>query len=269
MHPQNIPCLTAVQIDYCALANNHVLDWGYAGLTDTLNTLQRAEIQSSGAGQNFDEAKMPARLMVPGKGRVLLFSYGLPSSGIPARWGASADKPGLNLLPNLGAETVQRIKKEVAAAKEPGDLVVVSVHWGGNWGYEIPPEQVDFAHQLVDEAGVDAVHGHSSHHFKGIEVYRDRPILYGAGDFLNDYEGIGGYEEYRPDLVLMYFVNLDPVSGDLVRLQMTPLQIKQFQLHRASEPDRQWVKDVLNRESRRFGVSVALNPDGTLILSWR
>jgi poly-gamma-glutamate capsule biosynthesis protein CapA/YwtB (metallophosphatase superfamily) len=61
-------------------------------------------------------------------------------------------------------------------------------------------------------------HGHSSHHTKAIEIYRSRLILYGCGDFLNDYEGIGGYEEFRDDLALMYFPDMDPTSAVLVAL---------------------------------------------------
>jgi len=36
--------------------------------------------------------------------------------------------------------------------KEKKDIVLVSIHWGSNWGYEIPTEQIDFAHKLIDEA---------------------------------------------------------------------------------------------------------------------
>ena len=72
-----------------------------------------------------------------------------------------------------------------------------------------------FAHWLVD-GGVDIVHGHSSHHPRPIEVYRDRLILYGCGDFIDDYEGIEGYEQYRDDLVLMYFATLSPATGELI-----------------------------------------------------
>jgi poly-gamma-glutamate capsule biosynthesis protein CapA/YwtB (metallophosphatase superfamily) len=81
---------------------------------------------------------------------------------------------------------------------KPGDLIVVSVHWGPNWGYDIPHQQRRFAHALIDKANVSIIHG--QHHLKAIEVYRDRLILYGCGDFLNDYEGIKGYEEFRDDL---------------------------------------------------------------------
>lgn len=60
MHPANTPCLTAAKIDCCTLANNHVLDWGYAGLTETLATLHSTGIKSAGTGQTLAEAVAPA-----------------------------------------------------------------------------------------------------------------------------------------------------------------------------------------------------------------
>ncbi|MBC7235480.1 MAG: CapA family protein, partial [Chloroflexi bacterium] len=191
MHPENIPCLTAAGINCCALANNHVLDWGYAGLVETLETLEKANIESAGAGRNLQEAEEPAVIEVAGRGRVLVFSYGTPSSGIPLSWAASETMPGVNLLRDLSAESLQWVKRQVDKVKRESDIVVCSIHWGSNWGYEIPIEHVRFAHGLIDEAGVDVIHGHSSHHVKGIEVYKGKPILYGCGDLINDYEGIG------------------------------------------------------------------------------
>ncbi|MGZ8237038.1 MAG: CapA family protein [Methylobacter sp.] len=188
--PRNIPCITAAKIDYCMLANNHVLDWGYDGLTETLTTLAGANLKVAGAGRNLKEAEAPAIIEVAGKGRVLLFGFGDESSGIPYEWSARGDRPGVNLLPDLSEGTAGRIAGRVTALKQKGDCVVASIHWGGNWGYQILNAQREFAHRLIDQAHVDVVHGHSSHHPKGIEVYRGKPILYGCGDFLNDYEGI-------------------------------------------------------------------------------
>src|SRR6266446_3278285 len=74
MHPRNIDCLTVAGINGCALANNHVLDWGYEGLSETLRTLDAAHIAHAGAGRDAAEAAAPAVLDVAGKGRVLLFS---------------------------------------------------------------------------------------------------------------------------------------------------------------------------------------------------
>ncbi|MEO6562748.1 MAG: CapA family protein, partial [Nitrosospira sp.] len=202
MHPDNIPCITAANIDCCTLANNHVLDWGYSGLFETLKTLKMAGIKTAGAGWNIQEARAPAVMSITGKGRVLVFSFGSETSGIPLSWAASADRPGVNILPDFSGKTIRSIRDTIGQIKRGHDTVVASIHWGGNWGYEVPRDQREFAHLLIDEAGADVVHGHSSHHVKGIEVYKEKLILYGCGDFLNDYEGISGHEAYRGNLVL-------------------------------------------------------------------
>jgi poly-gamma-glutamate capsule biosynthesis protein CapA/YwtB (metallophosphatase superfamily) len=268
MQPDNIPCINAANIDCCTLANNHVLDWGYEGLAETLRVLKAADIEIAGAGMNLQQARAPALLPVPGKGRVLVFSFGSETSGIPQSWAATADKAGVNLLPDLSSETVRGIRDSIEQTKLTGDVAVLSIHWGGNWGYEVPREQLEFAHRLIDEAGVDIVHGHSSHHVKGMEVYKGKLVLYGCGDFLNDYEGITGYEAYRGDLVLMYFPSLDPSTGNLISLHMTPMQIKRFRLNRVLDNDVLWLKNVLNREGKKFGTSVVLSADNTLMLGW-
>ena len=268
MAPENIACITAAKIDCCALANNHVLDWGYAGLQDTLAALAKAGVKSPGAGRNRKEAEAPAVLEIAGKGRVLVFALGLATSGIPWAWAASANKPGVNLIDEHSEDAVRHLAAQVKEVKRPGDIVVASIHWGANWGYDIPPEQRIFAHRLIEHAHVDVVHGHSSHHPKGIEVYRDKPIIYGCGDFLNDYEGIGGREEYRADLTLMYFVCLHPSNGRLVRFHMTPMQIRRLRANRASEQDARWLRDTLHREG--LGTRVVLNHSDplTLTLHW-
>jgi poly-gamma-glutamate synthesis protein (capsule biosynthesis protein) len=268
MHPENITCLTAAGIDCCILANNHVLDWGEAGLIETLETLEAANIRTAGAGRNQAQTEAPAILKAPGKGRVLIFSFGDVSSGVPPSWTASETRPGINVIPNLSIATAERIAKRVRALRQPGDVVVFSIHWGGNWGYEIPSRQRTFAHALIDNGGADILHGHSSHHPKGIEVYRNRPILFGCGDFLNDYEGIEGYEEFRDDLTLMYFPSLNPGSGELKSLAMTPMQIRNFRLNRPSRRDTEWLADLLDRESRRFGTKVEVNEEGRLDFRW-
>jgi poly-gamma-glutamate synthesis protein (capsule biosynthesis protein) len=268
MNPENIPCITAAKIDYCSLANNHVLDWGYPGLIETLETLKNANVKSAGAGRNLKEAETPAVMEVRGKGRVIVFSFGSVTSGIPLSWAATEDKHGVNLLKDMSDKTVRDIKEKVQEVKKQGDIVVISIHWGGNWGYEIPREQTEFAHMLIEDAGVDVIHGHSSHHVKGIEVYRDKPIIYGCGDFLDDYEGISGYEDFRCDLGLMYFVSMEPLTRNLVCLRMTPTQIKHFKVNRASRKDVSWLRDTLNREGKKFGTRVELNEDNTLTLQW-
>ncbi len=268
MNPENIACIAAAGIDYTSLANNHILDWGYSGLIETLETLKKVNIKTAGAGRNLQEAETPAVMEVKGKGRVIMFSYGAVTSGIPLSWAASKDRAGVNLLEDLSDKTIRHIKGKIKSVKQAGDIVVASIHWGSNWGYDIPPDQTEFSHKLIDNAGVDVIHGHSSHHVKGIEIYKGRLIIYGSGDFLNDYEGIQGYENYRDDLSLMYFVSVDPSTGKLVQLHMIPTQIKNFKVNRASGADVLWLRDTLNREGKKFGTRVELNKDNTLTLHW-
>jgi poly-gamma-glutamate synthesis protein (capsule biosynthesis protein) len=267
MHPANVRCLTAAMLDCCVLANNHVMDWGRPGLAETLQALRGAGLRTAGAGRDAIEAAAPAAVAVGGDGRILVFACATQSSGVPATWAATHARSGVNLLRDLSARTVDAIGQQVGAHKRSGDLVVMSIHWGGNWGYGISPEERAFAQRLVGTAGVDVVHGHSSHHVKAIEIYRDRLILYGCGDFVNDYEGIHGYETYRGDLALMYFPTIDVATGRLLRLAMTPTRMRGFRVNRAGRADASWVLEALNREGRAFGTRAELQEDGTLVLN--
>jgi poly-gamma-glutamate synthesis protein (capsule biosynthesis protein) len=268
MHPKNVPCLAAAAIDCCALANNHVLDWGRAGLAETLTALRGAGIRTAGAGGNASAAAAPAVIEHRAGTRMLVFAFATEGSGVTQDWRATRERSGVNLIDDLSAGSADAIAAQVAAHRRSGDIVIASIHWGGNWGYEIPEHQREFAHRLIDAAGVDLVHGHSSHHAKGIEVYRGKAILYGCGDMLNDYEGIGGYERFRGDLALMYFPTLDAASGALKRLSMTPTRTHRFRINRAPPEAGLWLSQTLDRECRRMGGRVEQQADGTLELKW-
>lgn len=269
MHPRNAGCLTAAKIDCCCLANNHVLDFGHAGLNETLRTLSVASLSHAGAGRTADEAAAPAVIPIPGKGRVLVFAFGSDTSGIPSDWGATKNRPGVSFFDDFSEHTARRIGAAMRGAKRPGDVAVASIHWGDNWGYAVPREQRRFAQWLIEE-GVDIVHGHSSHHARPIEVFDDRLILHGCGDFINDYEGIGGYESYRGDLALMYLVDLDPETGRLIAAQLIPLQMRRFRLNRASKPDARWLCALFNRITLSSETQVRLNADeNSMTLVWQ
>jgi poly-gamma-glutamate synthesis protein (capsule biosynthesis protein) len=256
MHPRNAPSLGAARIDACVLANNHVLDWGTRGLEETLQTLRAAGIRSAGAGLDATEAAAPAAIESSGGNRVLVFAYATESSGVPPAWAAAHGRAGVNFLADLSARSADAICARVREARQPGDSVVVSIHWGDNWGYKISQGERAFAHRLVDGGAADVLHGHSSHHPRGIEIYRERLILYGCGDFLNDYEGIRGHESFRPELCLMYFPMLDAASRRLLRLEMVPMRERRFRLQRATEDEARWLQSALDRESRGFGTRV-------------
>jgi poly-gamma-glutamate capsule biosynthesis protein CapA/YwtB (metallophosphatase superfamily) len=266
MHPQNVGCLSAGDISACALANNHVLDWGYDGLSETLKTLDAAGIAHAGAGNDAEEAMQPAVLDTAGNGRLLLFSFGSRTSGIPEDWKATSISPGVNLLDDFSEATAARVADQIRAYQQPGDLIIASIHWGSNWGYEIPSDQIMFAHRLIEE-GIAIVHGHSSHHVKAIEVFKGRLILYGCGDFLTDYEGISGYEMFRGDLALIYLVELDPDTGELISARLVPMKMRRFRLEHAPAVNAKWLCNLLNELGKPFGTALRLQEDNSL-LEW-
>ncbi|HYQ33072.1 MAG TPA: CapA family protein [Lapillicoccus sp.] len=265
MNPDNLGCLVAARPDVCVLANNHVLDFGRRGLAETLDVLASAGLASAGAGRHLRQAQAPAVVERDGA-RVAVIALAHPSSGVPRSWAAGPDRSGVDLLPDLTDATAARVGRRVEAEKRLGSVVVVSVHWGPNWGFDVPRDQVSFAHRLVD-AGADVVHGHSSHHPRPLEVHAGRLVIHGCGDFVNDYEGIAGHEELRGDLRLLHRVSLAP-DGALRSAHLVPYRARRLRLERARPDDVRWLEEALDRTSRALGVRVRRTPEGRLALVW-
>ncbi|MFZ3084753.1 CapA family protein [Rhodoferax ferrireducens] len=268
MHPANIGCLTAARIDGCALANNHVLDWGRPGLAETLHTLKQAGIQSAGAGSHLEAACAPATWPLAGGARLLVFSWAGPDSGVPPAWGATPQRSGVALLADLTEASAQQVAARVARQRQPGDRVVVSLHWGGNWGVEVPQLHRRFAQRLIELGAADLVHGHSSHHPRPVEVYRGRLILYGCGDLINDYEGIASQERFDPSAVCLYFAQLARDTGALQRLEIVPMQLRRLRLRHAQPSARRSLQSLFETEGRHFNTGVQAQADGSWQLRW-
>ena len=258
MHPRNIDCITAARIDCCCLANNHVLDWGYDGLAEhcARSTQRASPTRARGA--------TPWRLLLRRcsmcrEKAACCFSYGSPTSGVPREWAATAHRPGVNFLEDLRRN--RRIAGEMRGFNRQCKVIVASIHWG----YRTRDKETRFAHQLI-EHGIAVVHGHSSHHVKTAEIHSDRLVLYGCGDFLNDYEGISGYEVFRSDLTLMYLPAIDPRRGQLVEARLVPMRVARFRLNRGAEADAEWLCGLLNQLGAPLGTRGALAPDHTLTL---
>jgi poly-gamma-glutamate capsule biosynthesis protein CapA/YwtB (metallophosphatase superfamily) len=265
MNPDNLPGLLVARPDACALANNHVLDLGRAGLAETVDALAGAGLRAAGAGRDAAEARRPAAVPAPGSGRIVVFSCGAASSGIPDDWAATANRSGVDFLPAASDAVADGLIARLREVKRPGDVVVVSIHWGSNWGYRVDDDQVRFARRLID-GGADLIHGHSSHHPRPVEVYRGKLVLYGCGDFIDDYEGIGGYEEFRHDLRLLYLASVAEDTGTLDALQLVPMQASRMRLRHAGSEDGEWLRGVLEAISSGFGTRVGHLPGGLLVV---
>jgi poly-gamma-glutamate synthesis protein (capsule biosynthesis protein) len=110
LHPANASALLAAKLDCCVLANNHVLDWGEAGLRETLTTLARLGVRVAGAGLDAGQAAAPAAIPV-GERRVLVFGLGLPTSGVSRAWAATDSRPGVNVLSHLSERSVVAVAR--------------------------------------------------------------------------------------------------------------------------------------------------------------
>ena len=267
MNPKNVDVLKVFKVDVACLANNHILDFGEEGLLETIEVLNKNGILTVGAGKNIEQATTPAVISGRTTSRILIFNCADVSSGVPIYWKAEKDRPGVNLIAvnlyEFGTNFLEQLFvgaplrfekiRDLSRLLPPvSHFTIFSIHWGPNWGYEISNEERKFAYRLIEEADVDLIFGHSSHHFKGIETYKGKLIIYGAGDFINDYEGIEGYEEFRGDLVLGYIVEIEK-NNKIKGLTLLPFRIKNFRLNLMNEEEIDWALNVLKRESKIDG----------------
>lgn len=174
--PGDAACLKDLKIDAVSLSNNHLMDYGVEGMEDTLAALDRLNIRRTGGGWDLARARRPAILTYRGTNIIILSYCNRP----PAEYYATDEGPGISPL------DLRMIRDDIAAYKLEDNIVVVSLHWGIEQTHIPMKEQVAEAHAIID-AGADAVIGHHPHWPQGIEMYRDRPIVYSLGNFINGY----------------------------------------------------------------------------------
>jgi poly-gamma-glutamate synthesis protein (capsule biosynthesis protein) len=265
MEPRNIAVLTAARVDFCSLANNHVMDWGYRSLGDTIKALADAGIARAGAGRDRADASAPAILDVAGKGRVIVASMATPSGHVPPEWASGEGRPGVNLV-EPDEHGFDEVKQSVLGLKQPGDILIASIHAGANFGYAVEPGERTLFRRMIDEAGIDLIHCHSPHHVKAIEMHNGRPILYGTGDVINDYEGIPSPPErqvFRSHLGTIAFADFSTDSGACTALRLRPTKMRRLRVERAAGRGAEHLCEILGRESAQFGTRIE-NRDGTL-----
>jgi poly-gamma-glutamate synthesis protein (capsule biosynthesis protein) len=196
--PGNIRALTAAGFNAVSIANNHVLDFGSEALIEMIARLDACGIRHAGAGRDIAEASRPAVSHVGGVRIGLLAA----TDNEPA-WAASEDKPGVFHVP---ASDGSAMKKGYLVPAVEG-------------GWDPPLGHRSLADALI-EAGADVVYGHSAHVFRGIEIKRGRPVIYSAGDFVDDY-AVDEYERNDWALVLV----VETQGRRLVHLRLRPALI--------------------------------------------
>lgn len=216
---KNINTLLVAEIGMVSCANNHALDYGHEALLRMMEILSDNAINYAGVGINMLEAREPAICPVDSQ-KVGMIAF---TDNEPA-WEASENQPGLFYVPiDEKDKRAQDLFELVQKTRDDVDILIVSAHWGPNWGYRPPNEHISFAHHLI-ESGVDIVFGHSPHVFRGIEVYKHKIILYSTGDFIDDY---AVDEIERNDESFIFALDIE--KNILTRLSLYPTVIKNFQ----------------------------------------
>jgi poly-gamma-glutamate synthesis protein (capsule biosynthesis protein) len=250
-----IPTLDAAGVDYACLANNHVLDFEEPVLRDTLDELDDAGIARSGAGLTRSEALEPATVTLGDLTvAVVAFTDNTPE------YAAAEDSPGTARVEiDADDERTRRLVTESldrARAADP-DLLVASLHWGPNMVEEPPESFREFGRWLVDR-GVDLVHGHSAHVFQGVEVYDCAPIIYDAGDFVDDY---AVDKTLRNDRSFLFELLVDAREGEPVELQLRPTEIENCTVRWANDDATEWCRERMRDLSSPFGTTFERDGD--------
>jgi len=254
--PDRVRVLEAASLDAVTLANNHTFDFGPAALDEMLGTLSRHCIPSCGAGRTQCEAIAPVRRECRG-----LRLGVLACTDNEPEWAALPHAPGVcHVAIDHPDDSTERFLAAVREVRQQVEVVIVSVHWGGNWGTSPEAEHCRFGRALV-EAGADIVFGHSSHVFRGIEYLPEGVILYGAGDCINDYR-IDPVE--RNDLVFLYEVSLKENRVDHVTL--VPGRIERGCIVYPAEAERRWMFARMGERCGALGARLEVGHSGEVVV---
>ena len=245
------PALEAAGASFVSLANNHVLDYREPALRDTRRRLADADIARAGAGRDADAALEPATFEA---GDLTVAAFGLTDQS--TAFAATAAGPGTAFARlDPAVRETRAIVGDVlgrVAETEP-DVVVASLHWGANWETEPRAVHERFGRWLVEQ-GVDVVHGHSAHVLQGVEVYEGRPIIYDAGDFVDDYVSYRDREGvYNKRSALFELVVRD---GRPVALDVLPTDVADETASLADGEVARWVRHTLAERSAPYDTAV-------------
>lgn len=221
---KNIEALQIAQINAVSIANNHTLDFEYEAMFEMIKILDKAGISHAGAGANLEEASRPALRETNGM-KIGFIAF----TDNELDWEATDQRPGIFYVPiDREDGRAKRLFEVIHDTQKEVDLLIVSAHWGPNWGYRPRRDHIPFGHALIDH-GAHIVFGHSCHVFQGIEIYHGRPILYSTGDFIDDY-AVDEIERNDESFIFMVEVEEEKIT----KLHLYPTLIRNFQTRLAA-----------------------------------
>jgi len=275
--------LARLGIDVVTLANNHMLDYGYDGLFDTLSTIDSVGIGRVGAGATREEALRPHYVSVNGR-RLALFGV---AATLPPGFAAGVDRPGIAPIrvtfsfavdPNLMAEQpgtapwvhtqaviedVEQIADLIRRAKQEADYVIVAVHWGLTRRRATPYQgmiadyQGPLGRAFID-AGADMILGNHSHNLHGVEVYQGKPIFYSLGNFIFHHPR----DYMEPESVIV----AADLNGSTLHIELVPVLVNDEGFPEVARGDkREHVLGVLAERSAQFGTEFLPTANGVAV----
>lgn len=212
--PDSINALTSAGFNLISLSNNHMMDYYERGLFDTIYMLNQNNISCAGGGKNIDEARQPAIIEKNGL-KIGLLAYTdmaeLIFAGDPYLSFASTENKS-GLVPRK----YETIREDISKLREEVDLIAVSLHWGIEDSFKITDDQIEFAHNLIDD-GADIILGHHPHQFQGMEIYKGKPIMYSMGNFL--------FDQNDPENMESFIIDMEYKGTELSQLTAIPVRI--------------------------------------------
>lgn len=206
--PEWLDVLRRHGVTHLNLANNHAIDQGRKGLTDTWRNISKAGMVPVGAGRNMAEAAQPVLLTILPRKVWLVPSLRLALEN----FAYLPDKPCVSQ--EATDDLVRRVR--TLRKSDPKAVIIVSLHWGGEHTLKPVPSQRMEARRLVD-AGADALVCHHTHTLQTVEYYRGRPIIYSLGNFI--------FDQHKPLNAKAAIARL-VVTKDRLETEILPIIIK-------------------------------------------
>jgi len=205
-HPESIKHIKEGYWDAVTLSNNHIRDYGDAGVMDTIETCNQNSIMTVGAGKNLEDAAKPLRLNIKGK-KISILNYSEREFNI-----AGENSAGANPFDLIDAFC------HIKAEKEENDFVIVIYH-GGLEYMKYPTPQIVKAFKYVVEVGADAVIGHHTHFYSGMIEHHGKPLIFSLGNFFAE----TSTRNPKPELSIGLLANLYIDEENKVSTSLTPM----------------------------------------------
>ncbi len=254
--PQAIDALREAGVDMVSLANNHVLDFGIGGLRETLELLHQHDMSFAGAGETLAEACSAAIV----KRHCMRFGM-VAFCDHQADFAASPERPGIAHIDSddeTGTITLFRNALERMQAQAV-DWPILSLHWGPNMVFRPAPKFRRLARAAII-MGWKMVYGHSAHVFQGIELVQGCPIIYAAGDLVDDYHVD---PHFMNDHQLLFELKFD--GSTLRSIALHPVVIRHCQVRPADADQTLLIAKWMTRVSLEMGTRVK-SDGGTLCI---